>query len=289
MALAILTMSTIPSFAQESEIEWVPLDVYLEVKDITHEHGIFVDRYTFIVDVSNQGSETLFVDLGIIFHDIGSEPNDCIRDEYYIIGPRQTLEITACYQIDDQLEPTAITAIGYSRTFGINEFGEKVLPFIEGECMFTNSGDCQNIQRIDRLIQDVHPEPMICEAPTTTPSTVNESNTPQLLATAYHTIFGDLVLSFDESVTLVDDWHENIAILAETNNGTIGLDGLDIGARNLMPDNSTVLWLSLDFDDVKQLDDITNITLHIRPGAITYGDGVTLQTATLISTVDIVQ
>lgn len=132
---------------------------------------------------------------------------------------------------------------------------------------------------ITRLIRNIEPAPTQCVAPSTTPT--QTETVPHIGSAAYHIYMDDIILTFDTPVTLADDWHENISIYAETESGTIQLDGLDAGTRNLMSDGSHMVWLSLAYDDARQLNDVTNMTLRISPGTVTYGDNDALWTPLL--------
>ena len=129
------------------------------------------------------------------------------------------------------------------------------------------------------------PDLWCSEALSTTPGTSTGSTqteaVPRIGSTAYHKYSDNIILTFDTPVTLADDWHENISVYAETRTGSIDLDSLDVGARNLMPDDSTLVWLSLDYEGARQLNDVANITLRINPGTVTYGDNEALGTILL--------
>ena len=116
-----------------------------------------------------------------------------------------------------------------------------------------------------------HFEPVVetpmCEVPVATPppTTIN-TDKPQLLSAAYHTIFADLVLSFDEDVTLVDGWQDNI---------TVG--GISIGerARNHVDGASGIAWISVEYSAGLNIRDVAPHTVIIEPGTFMDADGNT--------------
>ena len=112
---------------------------------------------------------------------------------------------------------------------------------------------------------DPEPEPMICEVPVTT-TTVTEPDTtkPQLLSAAYHDIFGTLVLSFDEQVTLADGWRDNI---------TIGYVPVGKWAKNPMDGASELVWISIDYQTGVEIQDVDSRTIIIEPGTFLDADG----------------
>lgn len=268
MVLAILAVSTTSAFAQESEVELVPFYIHLEVTDILREHGTLFDKYMFTVDVTNQDVEILFLDLGILLFEDEFATNDCATDEWHVVNPGQTLEIVACYEGNAKHYPTAIQVHGHGESFDMDENSIHYLPFVRGECYYVrDDATCQDIQRINHLIEDVNPEPMMCEVSTAfgTPETVQpDTNTPQLLAAAYHTIFGDLVLSFNENITLADGWQDNI---------TIG--GMSIGerAKNLMDGTNSLAWISVYYTAQKDIQDMELYTVTIEPDTFLDADG----------------
>lgn len=114
---------------------------------------------------------------------------------------------------------------------------------------------------------DPKPEPMTCEVPATTtpqPTIQHDTTQPQLLSAAYHTIFGDLVLSFDEQITLADNWQDNI---------TVG--GLSIGERaeNHVDGASGLAWISVEYQVKRDLRDAESHTVTIEPGTFLDADG----------------
>lgn len=110
---------------------------------------------------------------------------------------------------------------------------------------------------------------------------IQAEGAPRIAYTAYHQCLHDIMLTFDAPATLADNWHEDISIYAQTESGTIQLDGLGAGARNLMSDGSHMMWLSLAYGDTRQLNDVTNMTLHISPRTITYSNNDILGTPLL--------
>ena len=110
-------------------------------------------------------------------------------------------------------------------------------------------------------------EAPLCEDPVTT-TTITEPDTdqPRLMSAAYHIIFADLVLSFDEQVTLADGWQDNI---------TIG--GVSIGerARNHVDGASGLAWISVDYSTGVDIRDMEPHTVIIESGTFLDADGNT--------------
>ena len=135
-------------------------------------------------------------------------------------------------------------------------------PFTPNTCAaLVEDVSCGRTQNIDHLIRDMHPEPMTCEVPTTT-----NPNQPRLMSAAYHATFADLVLSFDEQVTLVDGWQDNI---------TIG--GVSIGerAKNHVDGASGLAWISVDYAVRLDIRDVDSYTVIIDAGTFLDADGNT--------------
>lgn len=268
---AAMLVAAAPAFAQSDDVVLNPLDVSAVVTDVVREHGVFVDVWTVTVDITNTDSQTLFLDVSHLWTDLDSVENNCEALDWTVLRPGQTKELTACFLVETELEATGISFYGYYRAS--QDVMIHLLPFTTGQCELAYEGvSCQRIQRIDRLIEDIEPEPVQCVAPPSTPT----DDAPTVGSAAYHTNLDDMILTFDTPVTLADGWQDSMSILATNGTDNITLDGLRSTTSNLMPDDSTLVWLSLSFSDYRQLDDITALTLSIDPGTITYDDGQTL-------------
>ncbi len=277
--LVVASNITATSYAQTEP--WVtPLDVRVQVTDVLREHGTFSDRWTFTANITNRENEAITMDISELYLDVGQYgiANDCISRNGIKLNLGQTKEFTACFLANSDLEPTSLFMSDY--VFSWETAQVHVAPFVSGECAkFGDGPSCGRIQNIDRLIRDMEPEPMTCEAPTTTtPQPADEPDTdqPQLLSAAYHKLLGDLLLSFDESVTLVDNWQDNI---------TIG--GFSIGelANNLMPDASSLVWISADYTVYNDILNAKSHTVIIEPNTFLDTDGNTNDLITIRPTV----
>ena len=273
-----ILMTVMPVFAQTDEA--LPLDVRAVVTSIEREQGTIANYYTITVDVTNTDTETLFVEVGYLWLDVGDAENDCLPYDATSIRPGQTKEMVGCFLTDASQGLAAISFVGIGRSD--TQLGSHLLPFISGECQYTYSGtSCQAVQRITHLIEDVEVEPVQCVAPPAEPAQTEDM--PSIGSAVYHRYINNVVLTFDTPVTLADDWHENIRVQTETETGgMVAVDGLSQYTKNLMPDGSQIVWLTLQYSDVVQpTSEITDIELRIAPGTIMYGDAEVLRTMLL--------
>lgn len=281
IGLAYLMMVS-PAFAQEIP-EYLPLDVQATITSIEREHGIFVDRWTIEAEITNTGSETAWLDLGTIVAADSVVKNDCGSEFGQKTRAGATRTLTGCYTINSEDEPDYMSIYGFIETFRV-----AAIPFERGACDWVLEGvRCLPLQDIGPLTIDIESEPVQCEMPDMSaveaPAVAIQTDIPRIGSAAYHIYMKDIILTFDTPVTLADDWHESISVQAETETGTVELDGLDARVHNIMPDGSTLVWLSLYYDDAKQLDGVTDMALRIGPGTFTYGDGDVLRTMLLPS------
>ena len=86
----------------------------------------------------------------------------------------------------------------------------------------------------------------------------------QLLLAGYHETFGELVLFFDESVTLADDWKDNI---------TVGGVSLDKRAKDRMIDIDNMVRISVGDATNDDILDADSQTVIIKSGTIMDIDG----------------
>lgn len=279
LAVAMLVVAAAPAFAQEIEYEFGPLNIEALVNNVEREHGVFVDKWAFTVQAVNPGHKTVFVDVVGINTDFDYYENECPAELWVRMVPGQTVTLRGCFTIPENEFPVEMAILGDMPEDPRNLVRGAVLPFVPGGCVYAIDAEtCLPTQNIDHLIEDIEVAPVQCAAPPTVPT---QTGVPRLSSTAYHKYSDYIILTFDTQVTLADGWHENIRISAETKSGPVELDGLDEGARNLMPDGSTLVWLTLDFEDARQLNDVTSMTLRISPGTVTYGDGDVLRTMLL--------
>ena len=273
LAVAVLVVAAAPAFASDES-----LDLEVKVIDVVRQHDQFADRLTFTVNVTNTGTTRHTID-NINIHGIWDREHlefvsdTCVGS--FSVRAGQTTELQLCFLVHPTHMPRALsfTELHVKHTRAVAKH-QHILPFADDVCgVKLGITTCQKMQRIHDLIENVASEPEMC-VPARSPM-------PNLGNTAYHRYLHDILLTFDIPVTLADGWHENIRIYAETRTDSIELDGLDMGALNLMPDDSTLVWLSLDYEDARQLNDVTNMTLRISPGTVTYGDGGVLRTVLL--------
>lgn len=195
-------------------------------------------------------------------------PDYCVqykRDEALVLTKPTLLK--SCYYVPHHLDTADLLSlhVGYNLTRGSYHY-------IFGKVVSLSGVDFQQIE-LSPVKDDTQPQPMMCEVPTT--ADIQDRETPRLLTAAYHTLFGDLILSFDESATLADGWQDNI---------TIG--DVPVGERttNRMVSASSLAWLSLDYRTQSELSDIDTLAVTIEAGTFLDADGnpndrITMQAA----------
>ena len=280
LGLVVLAVAGMVATTHAQEPEYVPIDIHAEVVDIHIERDLFVDWWYITVVVTNneQGIIAATVsalwledDYGWLTLD-GAEDtgNACLGEETAaFLEPDSTATILGCFpgiKGSNPVAPKAISVTGVTwtgRVWSDEGFGH-VLPFKDNACNRKQDHQtCQSVQNIDHLIRaaerEADSEPMTCEVPTTT-------DQPRLMSAAYHVAFADLVLSFDEDVTLVDGWQGNI---------TIG--GISIGdlAKNHMEGASGLAWISVDYAVRLDIQDVDSHTVIIDTGTFMDADGNT--------------
>ncbi|MBI1657444.1 MAG: hypothetical protein IS632_01535 [Thaumarchaeota archaeon] len=258
------------------------LDIHVTVTDVVREHGNHTDLLTFTVTLQNTGGKVISIE-GIYLWDQskrGSFTGSCVGGTVYLM-PTETRQIEPCFAVFPATTPKAILFVDESQegtTHGARHIIQRhALPFASGVCGdgYVRDHSCQTMQSIATLIRNIEPEPMVCDAPA--PATEPVKDVPNINSAVYHRHLNYTILTFDTPVILADNWQGNMSVLAETGFGAVELDGLDAGARSVMPDGSTLVWLSLAYDDAKQLVGVTNMTLRLGSGTIMYGDGLSLE------------
>jgi hypothetical protein len=275
-----LVVAAAPAFAQFNEL--TPMDITAEVINVERVHGVLLDEWTFTVEVTNNESHTIDVALAAVFLPTVEIMSDCPPPpdyaDYRELRPGRSVTLSLCVVGYYDMEPDSLAISGWLDQ-GVDPTSRHFVAFDRSVCSdVVEYGMTCSVQSITRLIRDIEPTPTQCEAPATTPA---QTDIPRLDSTAYHKYSDNIILTFDTPVTLSDGWHERINIHAETESGTVEIDGLDTRARNLMPDVSYMVWLTLGYDDARQLNDVTSMTLHIEPGTVMYGDGDVLRTMLL--------
>lgn len=300
----------------------VPLNVDVEVIEIVREHGIHADLYLFLVEVTNHDDETLFVDASVLTLDSYTyAENDCAYEYWVRVSPGNTVTLHPCYYVfNTDSNPTTISILGHGSSFADGTYGSSVLPFVKDQCEYWTDDNldvsCEAVQRIDRLIQHVHPESDACEIPATTRANTEASQlisdflqaihyleveeffaeyridtdliedvreletlllttnteTPKLLSVAYHPIFGDLILSFNEDITLLDGWEDNISIAEASHQDHQPLSS-NIGAKNRMSGASSIAWISLPYGMLGDLQDVESLSISVAPNTFVDVDG----------------
>lgn len=283
----MLVVAGVLTTAHAQVYESTHANVDVEVTDITIQRGQFLDHWVFTVEITNNDARPWNVGVNQLYFDDNVGWVETGTSEFYVnnqcpifgqtidtVEPRSTLEIFGCFATTGQgqyLQPTGIWI------YGLNQQDETefhhLLPFVSGECFYTDETDtCQSVQSVKRLINTAEleagteAEPMTCEVPTTTTTTEPDTDQPQLLSAAYHVIFADLVLSFDEQVTLADGWRDNI---------TVG--GISIGERanNHVDGASGLAWISVDYSTGTDIRDASSRTITIDAGTFMDADGNT--------------
>ena len=196
---------------------------------------------------------------GAFFNEVCHRQDDG-RNKLYELNRRASSIFKTCHFIPDyvNLDRLRTLIVGY-------EF-----EFPEGSRM-TLIGYTKSISLRDVDFEHFEPvvETPMCEVPAATPpptTTEPDTNKPQLLSAAYHAIFADLVLAFDEDVTLADGWQDSI---------TVG--GISIGerARNHVDGASGLAWISVEYSAGLNIRDVTPHTVIIEPGTFIDADGNT--------------
>ena len=258
-----------------------PLDMSVTVTDVVREHGNHTDRLTFTVTLQNTGSKVISIEAIYLWDQskYGTTADSCVETVYLM--PTETRQIEPCFAVFPATEPIALYFVDWGQlgtAYGVRSLAlQHVLPFASGECgeEYGHGHTCQAIQPIAALIRNIEPESMACDVPES--ATDPDKDVPNINSAVYHRHLNYTILAFDTPVTLADNWRGNVGVSADTESGAIELDSLNAGARSLMPDNSTLVWLSLAYDDAKQLAGVTNMTLRLGPGTIMYGDGLPLE------------
>lgn len=290
--LVVAAAPAVPAFAQS--------DATVKITDVERVHGTLYDEWTFTVAVTNNHARILEIGIDVVYTDsfntvtiLPECPDPDTNDRYIetvLVSPDRTATLSMCVitQIDSMPDLFEI-----ARWIGPNADAERSTYYIATDphlCNhireFDSSITCA-VQSLTQLIRDIEPEPAQCAAPTeparTEPIEPSQlDNTPDIISAIYHRYMNNVVLTFDTPVTLSDGWHENLSVYTETGDGDMTADGLGQYARNIMPDGSQLVWLTLPYGDVMQpTNEITDITLRIAPGTIMYGDGDVLQTVLL--------
>lgn len=281
-----LVVAGVVTTAYAQEYETVHANIHAEVTDITMQRGVFLDHWVFTVKVTNNDSKEWIVGVSELWLENEYGWPDFTSDELWVrnqcnveltidsIDSSDTGEVVGCFATTNGVRavpPTAVMLAGFSVDDDVLFY--HLLPFVPGECDYVFEEDtCQSVQNIDHLIRiaeresESEPEPM-CEVPTvTTAPDPIDTQQPQLLTAAYHKIFGELVLSFDESVTLADGWQDNI---------TVG--GVSIGERanNRMVGSSSLVWISVDYAAQNDLRDARSQMVAVEAGTFLDVDGNT--------------
>ena len=151
MAPALLMLAGLPALAQEGS--HAALSVRAEVEGVSIEGGTDVDRWTFVVEVTNTDAEPLHVDIGYLYPEEGPGVyNDC-ADLWTVLEPGQSGRITGCFLVDEGLNPAGIDIEGLPDDGG--PIPVHVLPFMRDGCGgFADGASCQPAQDIARLIRD---------------------------------------------------------------------------------------------------------------------------------------
>ena len=113
----------------DQSIDFVPLDVRLEVTGVQQDLDGPDDLYTITVSATNTGRETIYVDLSLLETNLDLYPNDCVLDYWVDIRPGVTETFTGCYLVPAGSELWSVSMIGQS---GNSEYVPLViLPFIQ--------------------------------------------------------------------------------------------------------------------------------------------------------------
>ena len=81
----------------------------------------------------------------------------------------------------------------------------------------------------------------------------------------YEPKYGTLIISFDQPITLIDEYKENVILVGAYENGTTVQAPVGAYARNHNPtDNTSIVWLSVTWDLEKQLETIQTLDLILN-------------------------
>ena len=251
----------------QTTVDWVPLDIHIEVTDAVTIQGEAFTVYGFTVDVTNTGMKTTHITDIFPYADVSDDDHiSCSGSSTATMRPNQTRTFDICYILSDRnATPSGIVAFGT---------GYEViqLPFTSADlenCLST-VGDgkpdiCLPVQSIRRMMGGgSEPEPTTCEVPTPTNTSRPDIAEPSLLSAAYHPYLGALVLSFAEDVTLADGWQENI---------TIGGTSIGERAENRMTGSSSLAWISVEYQVMRDLWGADSYIVTIEPNTLVNIDG----------------
>lgn len=293
LAAAMLVVAAASAFAQSDAR--TPVDITVKVTDVERVHGTLYDEWSFTVAVTNNHAHIVEVGIDAIYTDalntatiLPECPSPDANDRYLdtvLVSPGHTTTLSRCGithidAIPDLLE----IAVWVDPSAYDTERSTHYVTTDKHLCNhireFESSPACTN-QSLSQLIRDIEPAPTQCEVPPAKPT--QTENMPSLGSAVYHRYLNNIVLTFDTPVTLADNWRESIRVQTETETGgMVTVDGLDQYTKNLMPDGSQIVWLTLRYGDVMQpTSEITDIELRIAPGTVTYGDGNVLRTVLL--------
>ena len=101
----------------------------------------------------------------------------------------------------------------------------------------------------------------------------------------YYEKFRTLILSFGEPITLSDGWRDSIQLRSIGPNGTNTLTPSTI-TKNMIPDGAGMVWIVFPYSDVRQLADITSLTVVVEPDTFTDSqdiyNGLTIFSVTIL-------
>lgn len=162
-ATLTLVASVAPAFAQETDFEWLSLDVKAIITHTERERDIFVDRYTFTIQITNPGQEIMFADV-LYLNTNAYYDNDCELDYWVEIHPGETKTLLGCYVVDSGELPVYITIYGYMDTDSLGVIRTAVIPFESYGCAHaSNNTNCLPLHNIDYIVDnsalDIQPEP----------------------------------------------------------------------------------------------------------------------------------
>ena len=206
LAALALSMSAGSAFAQS--VDWAPMDITTKVTNVERVHGALLDEWTFSVMVTNNEARTLDIGLQVIFLASTDILVDCPPDSDYIetvkLRPGRSTTLSLCGVGYYDMEPVAIAIDGWFDPDSPDASSRHILAFERNICQYILDDMTCSLQSITRLIRDVEPESVQCEAP---PPASTTNNMPNVTTAAYHTFMNDLVMSFDGTVELADVWN----------------------------------------------------------------------------------
>ena len=253
VSLMVLTLTTsaVPTFAQETDYEYIPLDnITAEITNAEFERGIFVDKWVFETRVTNTGQENMFADLWQLETDYDFYENECPTESITTIRPGQTKTLHGCYIIEHEDQPISLTIGGHLRTDTYDVIRVAILPFTFDGCDFLLdifNINCLPRQNIDSVTQDLSIELQCVNS-----ESVATDNIPSVTTAIYHTGMNDIIVSFDEHVELIEGWRDHVTILAKTEDGLISQDSLHNLTNNIMP-TGNMMWLTLSYSDYRDI------------------------------------